>query len=121
MGMLDDRKRGAEERFRLEQEFEFKLTARRNRLFGKWAADTLGLTGNEADEYTKSVMFADLRHLVMTICYQSSSEISSQGQLRNRGHSFVKLLSDLLKRREYTLLPNDSPSRRQIDTRALGN
>jgi hypothetical protein len=61
MGMLDDRKRGAEERFRLEQEFEFKLTARRNRLFGKWAADTLGLTGNEADEYTKSVMFADLQ------------------------------------------------------------
>jgi hypothetical protein len=61
MGILDDRKRGAEERFRLEQEFEFKLKARRNRLFGKWAADTLGLTGNEADEYTKSVMFADLQ------------------------------------------------------------
>jgi hypothetical protein len=37
-----------------------KLKARRNRLFGKWAADALGLAGSEADEYAKSVMFAEL-------------------------------------------------------------
>ena len=39
----------------------FKLKARRNRLFGKWAANALGLTGSEAEEYVKSVMFADLQ------------------------------------------------------------
>ena len=61
MGILDDRKRGSEERFRLEEELQFKLKARRNRLFGNWAAEILGLTGMEADEYTKSVMFADLQ------------------------------------------------------------
>ena len=61
MGILDDRKRGSEERFRLEEELQFKLKARRNRLFGKWAAEILGLTGMEADEYTKSAMFADLQ------------------------------------------------------------
>src|SRR5262245_32049740 len=61
MGILDDRKMGSEERFRLEEELQFKLKARRNRLFGKWAAEILGLTDMEADEYTKSVMFADLQ------------------------------------------------------------
>ena len=61
MGILDDRKRGSEEKFRLEQELLFKLKARRNRLFGKWAANALGLTGSEAEEYVKSVMFADLQ------------------------------------------------------------
>jgi hypothetical protein len=61
MGILDDRKRGSEEKFRLEQELLFKLKARRNRLFGKWAANALGLTGSEAEGYVKSVMFADLQ------------------------------------------------------------
>jgi hypothetical protein len=61
MGILDDRKRGSEEKFRLEQELLFRLKARRNRLFGKWAANALGLTGSEAEEYVKSVMFADLQ------------------------------------------------------------
>ena len=46
MAILDDRKKGSEENFRLEQEFLFKLKARRNRLFGKWVADALGLTGS---------------------------------------------------------------------------
>jgi hypothetical protein len=61
MGILDDRKRGSEKKFRLEQELLFRLKVRRNRLFGKWAANALGLTGSEAEEYVKSVMFADLQ------------------------------------------------------------
>ena len=61
MGIFDDRKRGFEEKFRWEQEFLFKVTARRNRLFGQWAAGGLGLSGTEAEEYTKSVLFADLQ------------------------------------------------------------
>ena len=61
MGILDDRKRGFEEKFRREEEFSFRLTARRNRLFGKWAASGLGLSGSEAEEYAKSVVFADLQ------------------------------------------------------------
>lgn len=61
MGILDDRKMGFEEKFRREEEFAFRLTARRNRLFGKWAASGLGLSGSEAEEYAKSVVFADLQ------------------------------------------------------------
>ena len=61
MGAFDERKRGFEERFRHEEELSFKIAARRNRLFGKWAADRLGLSGNEAEEYARSVIFADLQ------------------------------------------------------------
>ena len=61
MGILDDRKMGFEEKFRRQEEFSFRLTARRNRLFGKWAASGLGLSGSEAEEYAKSVVFADLQ------------------------------------------------------------
>ena len=61
MSTFDERKRGFEEKFRWEEEFSFKLTARRNHLFGKWASGGLGLSGSEAEEYAKSVVYADLQ------------------------------------------------------------
>src|SRR5262249_11425349 len=61
VGTFDDRRRGFEEKFRVDQEFCFRLNVRRNRLFGKWAAAALGLSGSEAGEYAKSVMSAALQ------------------------------------------------------------
>jgi hypothetical protein len=49
MATFDERRRGFEEKFRADQEFRFRLNARRNRLFGKWAAGALGLSGSEAE------------------------------------------------------------------------
>jgi hypothetical protein len=42
------------------QETDFKLQARRNRLFGLWAAGELGLSGDEAASYAREVVLADL-------------------------------------------------------------
>ncbi len=61
MGTFDARRKGFEEKFRHEQDLSFKITARRNRLFGHWAADRLGLSGGEAEEYVRSVIFSDLQ------------------------------------------------------------
>jgi hypothetical protein len=61
MGTFDDRRKGFEEKFKLEQELSFKITARRNRLFGNWAANCLGLSGSEAEEYARSVILSDLQ------------------------------------------------------------
>ena len=35
--------------------------ARRNRMLGLWAAELLGKTGNEANEYSREVVKADFR------------------------------------------------------------
>jgi hypothetical protein len=46
--------------FQREQELAFRITARRNRLFGLWAAEQLGLSAGEAAEgYAKTVVAAD--------------------------------------------------------------
>ncbi|MCB1479330.1 MAG: DUF1476 domain-containing protein, partial [Rhodobiaceae bacterium] len=37
----------------------FKAMARRNRLLGEWAAEKLGLSGDEAAAYAKTVVMAD--------------------------------------------------------------
>lgn len=57
---FDDRQRGEEKRFELDQELEFKAQARRAKLVGLWAAGLIGLKDQEAADYAKSVVVADL-------------------------------------------------------------
>lgn len=60
MSTFDDRKRGEEAKFAMDQAAEFKVIARRNKLLGLWAADLLGLAGSDADAYAKTVVMSDL-------------------------------------------------------------
>ena len=59
MTTFDDREKGFESKFALDQEQEFKAVARRNKLLGLWAAGHLGKTGADAEEYAKEVVKAD--------------------------------------------------------------
>jgi len=58
--MFKDRKDGFEKKFAYDEELRFKVTARRNKLLGIWAAERLGRTGVEAEDYAKTVIEADL-------------------------------------------------------------
>jgi hypothetical protein len=59
MTTFDDRESAFENKFARDEEFQFKVTARRNKLIGLWAAEQMGLTPEEADAYAKSVVQAD--------------------------------------------------------------
>jgi hypothetical protein len=59
MSGFDDREKAHENRYAREQELEFKAGARRNKLLGLWAAEKMGLTGDEAESYAKEVIAAD--------------------------------------------------------------
>ena len=59
MSVFKDRNKGQEEKFRHDQELTFKVTARRNKLLGLWAAEKLGLSGDAAETYAKEVVSAD--------------------------------------------------------------
>lgn len=54
-----DRERGEETKYAFDQETDFKIAARRNRLLGEWAAGLMGLTEEETDAYKKAVVQAD--------------------------------------------------------------
>ena len=60
MSTFDDRERGFERKFALDQEQEFNAHARRNRALGHWAAGLMGLQGPQVDEYAKAVVKSDL-------------------------------------------------------------
>ena len=59
MPMFKGREEAFEKLFAHDEERNFKANARRNKLFGLWAAGKLGLTGDEAEAYAKAVVTAD--------------------------------------------------------------
>ena len=61
MTTFDTREKEFEARFKHDQELQFKITARRNRLLGLWAAQHLGLLGDTAEAYAERVVAAQLQ------------------------------------------------------------
>ena len=59
MTSFDDRERAFENQFAREAETQFRIVARRNRLLGQWAAQLMGLTSEESDAYSTSVVQAE--------------------------------------------------------------
>ena len=60
MTTFEDREKGFERKFAHDEELKFRATARRNKLLGLWAAEKLGLAGDEAQAYAREVIKADL-------------------------------------------------------------
>ena len=59
MSTFDKREKGFEAKFARDESLKFKATARRNKLLGLWAAELMGMSGVEAEEYAKEVIKAD--------------------------------------------------------------
>ena len=59
MTTFDDREKAFETQYARDQEMQFRIIARRNRLLGHWAAKLMGLTEVEAEAYGKDVVRAD--------------------------------------------------------------
>ncbi len=59
MTTFDDREKAFENKFAHDADLLFKITARRNKLVGQWAAEKMGLTPEETTAYATSVVQAD--------------------------------------------------------------
>jgi len=59
MTTFDDRERAFETKFAHDEEMKFRITARRNRLLGEWAARQMGLSDAESESYAKDVVRSD--------------------------------------------------------------
>jgi len=60
MKNFEDREKGFEAEFKRNQELQFRVNARRNKLFGLWAAEKLGIQPEDAaNAYAGKVVEAD--------------------------------------------------------------
>ena len=59
MTTFNDREKSFEKKFQHDQELQFKVNARKNKLLGLWAAGLIGKAGVDAEAYAKDVVMAD--------------------------------------------------------------
>jgi hypothetical protein len=80
MTTFDDREKEFEARFKHDQDLRFKVTARRNRMLGLWAAERMGLAGEAAQAYAKEIVEAEFgggdRHVIEKIV----ADLAAKGQ-----------------------------------------
>jgi hypothetical protein len=60
MTTFAERRDAQETKFALDEELRFRALARRNRLFGRWAAERLGKAGAAAETYAEAIVVAGL-------------------------------------------------------------
>ena len=59
MTTFDEREKSFEKKFEHDQELQFKVKARRNKMLGLWAAGLLGKSGADAEAYATEIVMAD--------------------------------------------------------------
>jgi hypothetical protein len=101
MTTFDDREKGLERKFAMDEEQEFKAIARRNRMLGEWAAGLMGL--EKPDDYVTAVVKSEVDHRddehvarkVLADLKSSGVEIR-EGVVRNKMDELLAIARDQL-------------------------
>ena len=59
MTTFDEREKVFEDKYKHDQDLQFRVEVRRNKLLGLWVAELLGIEGADAEAYAKEVVRAD--------------------------------------------------------------
>lgn len=59
MTTFNDREKAFEDKYKHDQELQFKVEVRRNKLLGLWVGELMGLESADAEAYAKEVISAD--------------------------------------------------------------
>ena len=59
MTTFDEREKAFEKKFEHDQELQFKVNVRKNKLLGLWAAGMMGKTGADAEAYAKDLVLVE--------------------------------------------------------------
>jgi len=95
MTTFDKREEGFEKKFAIDEELRFKANARRNKLFGLWAAAKLGLTGDEAETYAKAVVMADFEASAGGVLGKVRTDLEAKGVALSE-HEIGRTMDDLM-------------------------
>lgn len=86
MTTFDERENAFEAKFAHDEEMQFKAQARCNKLLGLWAAEKLGKSGADADEYARTVVISDFEEAghedVVRKVAGDLGELSSDDEIR---------------------------------------
>ncbi len=96
MTTFDKRKDAFENKYALEEELRFRAEARRNKLLGLWAAEAMGMAGEAADTYAKSVVQADFAEAGEEDVYRKiAADLAAAGVVRSE-HQIRREMDELM-------------------------
>ena len=104
MSKFDEREKAFEAKYARDEELKFKIAARRNKLLGLWAAELMGLSGEDAQNYAREVIKADFEEAGEEDVYRKI-----KGDLDARGidiseHRIRRAMSELLATAEQQVM-----------------
>ncbi len=104
MTTFDDREQAFEAKFALDQEQEFKATARRNKMLGLWAAEKMGLSAESAEQYAAAVVRADFEQpgdedVFRKVAgdFKGSGLTVSDGEIRTKMDEFASIAREQIR------------------------
>ena len=95
MTTFDDRENAFENKYAHDAEMLFRAEARRNKLLGLWAAELMGKSGGEADDYAKEVVKSDFEEAGHEDVYRKVSgdlgDLASESEIRGKMNELLKV------------------------------
>jgi hypothetical protein len=88
---LNKREEGFEKKFAIDEELKFKSIARRNRLFGNWVAEKLGMSGADRDAYAKEVIAAEIDGGEPAVIRKIGADLAAKGSAVTQAEVKAKL------------------------------
>lgn len=96
MTTFDQREQALEAKFVHDETLKFRALARRNRLLGLWAAAKLGLEGEAADAYAKSVVMSDFEEEGDHDVFRKIRADFDRAEVGQSDHQIRRAMDDLL-------------------------
>ena len=96
MSGFDDREKSFEAKYAHDAEKLFRITARRNKLLGLWAAGLLGHEGEAAETYAKAVVASDFEEAGHEDVYRKVMGDFAAASVDVSEHVLRRQMNDLL-------------------------
>lgn len=97
MSTFDNREESFEKRFVHEQDLQFRAEARRNKLFGLWAAERLGKTDAEAESYADALVAAEASAGATELVFSKVKADFEAAGVAQSDHQIRRTLDELLE------------------------
>jgi hypothetical protein len=96
MTSFEDREKGFERKFAHDEELKFRANARRNKLLGLWAAEKLGLTGDAAQTYARTVIKTDMEEPGEEDVFRMLRRDFDAKNVEQSDHQIRRMMADLM-------------------------
>jgi hypothetical protein len=90
---FEKREKGFEAKFAHDEELAFKARVRRAKLSGQWAADLMGLAGDDAESYVKDAIGAEIEGGEDNLFAKLKGDLNGKG-IERSDHQLRRELED---------------------------